>query len=86
MLSGAPNISLSFFENSFAQPNVISRLNPPNVTDDTPTILLAGHLDSTSPLALFRAPGADDDASGTAVMMHVMDILARSGWVQTTAK
>lgn len=79
-------MTVSLFKNNFNQPNVISRLSPLNATDDSPTIVLGGHLDSTSSAPWFKAPGADDDASGTAVMMHVMEILAESGWVQTRAK
>ncbi|CAG8691854.1 15567_t:CDS:2, partial [Acaulospora colombiana] len=56
------------------------------VDESRPTILLGGHLDSTSPLAYFRAPGADDDASGTAVMLHVMNILSKSGWIEKNAQ
>lgn len=84
--SRLPNVTVSLFKNNFNQPNVISRLSPLNATDDSPTIVLGGHLDSTSSAPWFKAPGADDDASGTAVMMHVMEILAESGWVQTRAK
>jgi Zn-dependent M28 family amino/carboxypeptidase len=85
-LEPLPNSTVTFFENSFNQPNVIARLAPPRSDSSTPTILLGGHLDSTSSIPLILAPGADDDASGTAVVMHVISILAKSGWVYNKAK
>lgn len=85
-LEPLPNSTVTLFENSFNQPNVITRLSPPTAKSTTPTILLGGHLDSTSPIPFMLAPGADDDASGTAVVMHVISILAKSGWVHDKAK
>jgi bacterial leucyl aminopeptidase len=80
------NSTVSLVENSFNQPNVVARLNPPKTNESTPTILLGGHLVSKSPLAYFHAPGADDDASGTAVMLLVMSILSKSGWIQKKSR
>jgi len=64
---------------------VIGRATPAKAYSNA-TILLGGHLDSTSPVASTLAPGADDDASGTAVALHVFSILASSGWISTTSK
>lgn len=80
-----PNSTVSLFEHSFDQPSVIGRATPAQAYSNS-TILLGGHLDSTSPLARTLAPGADDDASGTAVALHVFSILASSGWISTTSK
>jgi bacterial leucyl aminopeptidase len=64
---------------------VIGRATPAHAPSSA-TILLGGHLDSTSQQASTLAPGADDDASGTAVALHVFSILAASGWISTTSK
>ena len=80
-----PNATVSLFENSFDQPNVIGRTTPARASSNA-TILLGGHLDSTSQHASTLAPGADDDASGTAVALHVFSILASSGWISATSK
>ncbi|KAG8804445.1 hypothetical protein FRC17_005967, partial [Serendipita sp. 399] len=85
-MSSFTNVSATLFENTFNQPNVISRLSPPGTTTSTATILLGGHLDSTSQSPSTLAPGADDDASGTAVALHVLSILAKSGWAYSNAK
>ncbi|KAG8831712.1 hypothetical protein FRC20_008861 [Serendipita sp. 405] len=85
-MSKFTNVSATLFENNFNQPNVISRLSPPGTNTSTATVLLGGHLDSTSQSPSTLAPGADDDASGTAVALHVLSILAKSGWAYTKAK
>ncbi len=45
--------------------------------DPSCVYLLTAHLDSTSPQALSLAPGADDNASGSAGVMAAADILSR---------
>ncbi|CCA70750.1 related to aminopeptidase [Serendipita indica DSM 11827] len=85
-MSKFTNVSATLFENTFNQPNVISTLTPPGTSNTTPIILLGGHLDSTSQSPSTKAPGADDDASGTAVALHVLSILAKSGWAYTKSK
>lgn len=80
-----PNSTVSLIENYFNQPNVIGRATPVRASSNA-TILLGGHLDSTSQVGRHLAPGADDDASGTAVALHVFSILASSGWISTTSK
>lgn len=82
-MSKLPGNNVTLFENSFDQPNVIGRLTPILRNASDATIVLGGHLDSVSQMANWLAPGADDDASGTAVMLHVLSILATSGWAKT---
>ncbi|KAF9257270.1 Zn-dependent exopeptidase, partial [Marasmius fiardii PR-910] len=62
-------------ENDFDQPNVIARIEAKSGDANASIILLGAHLDSTSQNALVKAPGADDDGSGIAVMMTAVRIL-----------
>ncbi|KAL1696740.1 hypothetical protein GGG16DRAFT_99136 [Schizophyllum commune] len=70
---GSSNVQL--IENSFNQPNVIAKIPGKNSTE---SVILAAHLDSTvgSASSSSRAPGADDDASGIAVLLQTAKILA----------
>ncbi|KAJ7155358.1 hypothetical protein C8R43DRAFT_999481 [Mycena crocata] len=77
-LASMPGVNVTLFENTFDQPNVIGRLEGDGTSSQV--ILLGGHLDSTSQSATTLAPGADDDASGTAVAMHALNILANAGY------
>ncbi|KAJ7271242.1 hypothetical protein C8J57DRAFT_1321148 [Mycena rebaudengoi] len=77
-LASMPGVNVTLFENTFDQPNVIGRLEGDGSSSQV--ILLGGHLDSTSQSASTLAPGADDDASGTAVAMHALNILANAGY------
>ncbi|KAG7094538.1 hypothetical protein E1B28_005366 [Marasmius oreades] len=72
-------------ENSFDQPNVIGRIEAKSEDANAPIVLLGAHLDSTSQTPSSKAPGADDDASGVAVMMAVMRILKDSNYQGTYA-
>jgi Zn-dependent M28 family amino/carboxypeptidase len=69
---------VELFENSFDQPNVIGRI--PGDGSSKEIIVLGGHLDSTSSFPWMKAPGADDDASGVAIILSVLRILTESGW------
>ncbi|KAG7094537.1 hypothetical protein E1B28_005365 [Marasmius oreades] len=72
-------------ENSFDQPNVIGRIEAKSGDPNAPIVLLGAHLDSTSQTPSTKAPGADDDASGVAVMMAIMRILKGSNYQGTYA-
>jgi hypothetical protein len=54
---------------------VVGELKGANFPDDI--VIVCAHLDSTSPEPETLAPGADDDASGTAAVMEAARILAR---------
>jgi hypothetical protein len=54
---------------------VVGELKGTNFPDDV--VIVCAHLDSTSPEPDILAPGADDDASGTAAVMEAARILAR---------
>ncbi|CCO37207.1 bacterial leucyl aminopeptidase [Rhizoctonia solani AG-1 IB] len=72
-------------ENSFNQSNVVARIEASSSDPNAPIILLGAHLDSTSQTPLVEAPGADDDASGVAVIMAIMRILKANSYQGTYA-
>jgi len=70
----------------FDQPSVMFTL--PGVTDDNSSVILGGHLDSTTSgtvLAHTRAPGADDNASGIACLTELIRTMVKLNYrPQTT--
>ncbi|CAE7080665.1 unnamed protein product [Rhizoctonia solani] len=72
-------------ENDFNQPNVVGRIEAKSGDPNAPIVLLGAHLDSTSQIPMVKAPGADDDASGVAVMMSIMRILKANNYQGTYA-
>ncbi|KAG8775958.1 hypothetical protein FRC12_001175 [Ceratobasidium sp. 428] len=73
------------FTNSFNQPNVIGRIEAKSGSASAGIVILGAHLDSTSQTASTKAPGADDDASGVAVIMAIMRILKANNYQGTYA-
>lgn len=47
-------------ENAFNQPNVIGRIEAKSGNASAPIVILGAHLDSTSQMPAWKAPGADD--------------------------
>ncbi|KAJ1306256.1 hypothetical protein OPQ81_010960 [Rhizoctonia solani] len=74
-----------FAENGFNQPNVVGRIESKSGDPNTPIVLLGAHLDSVSQTPTVKAPGADDDASGVAVIMSIMRILKANNYQGTYA-
>ncbi|NDE14026.1 M20/M25/M40 family metallo-hydrolase [bacterium] len=60
----------------FTQRSVVSSL--PGLEENDTTVIIGSHLDSIHPANQADAPGADDNASGVAVMAEVMRVLSRS--------
>ncbi len=60
----------------FTQRSVVSSL--PGLEDNNTTIIIGSHLDSIHAGNQTDAPGADDNASGVAIMAEVMRVLARN--------
>lgn len=69
---------MRLFEHSWAQPSVIARIEGTGDNADE-LIILGGHEDSIS-LSGSRAPGADDDASGSASVLEVFRVLVGNGF------
>jgi len=65
------DIKVDFFPNTFIQPNIIARIEGTGPTNEI--VILGGHIDSISNGA--TAPGADDDASGSACVLEVFRVL-----------
>jgi len=78
-------ISIVDIPNSgFDQNNVVAILHADkdNGDGDNSIVVVGGHLDSTTggdPTDK-RAPGADDDASGSSIVLETLRLIAQSGW------
>jgi leucyl aminopeptidase len=76
-----PGASAALFaHDSWKQPSVI--LTIPGSEKPEEIVVLGGHLDSINGWgsSAARAPGADDNASGIAVLTETARVLAESGW------
>ncbi|KAK7224279.1 hypothetical protein V2G26_012282 [Clonostachys chloroleuca] len=69
-------ITVEKFEHSFDQPSIIARL--PGKSDEL--VILGAHYDSTSGNATTVSPGADDNASGSVVVLESLRVLAQAGF------
>jgi leucyl aminopeptidase len=76
-----PGASAALFaHDGWKQPSVILTIPGSELPDEI--VILGGHLDSINGWgnASARAPGADDNASGIAVLTETARLLAESGW------
>ncbi|BGP42970.1 hypothetical protein JCM10449v2_006985 [Rhodotorula kratochvilovae] len=79
------NVTFTAFPHStWAQRTLILRWTSPSVPADAPAVLISAHQDSTNRLPFLRAPGADDDGSGTTALVAVFAALLRGGWQPST--
>ncbi|QRW12939.1 Peptidase family M28 protein [Ceratobasidium sp. AG-Ba] len=53
----------------------MGRIEAKSGNASAPIVILGAHLDSTSQMPAWKAPGADDDASGLSIVMAIMRIL-----------
>jgi len=74
-----PNVEVEFFNHTWLQPSVIARIKGSGGSASE-VVILGGHEDSVYNGANGRAPGADDDASGTASVMEVFRVLAQNNF------
>jgi len=73
-------VDVSLFPHTWKQPSVIARFhgNGPNADE---IVIIGAHEDSINgPAGIRRAPGADDDGSGTSVVLEVFRVLAQNGF------
>lgn len=80
LAAGIPGASASLFAHSaWKQPSVILTIPGSETPDEI--VVLGGHLDSINGWgnSAARAPGADDNASGIAVLTEAIRVLAESG-------
>ncbi|KAG8415827.1 hypothetical protein J3459_014034 [Metarhizium acridum] len=76
LASPNPAITVTRFNHSgFNQPSVIAQL-PGNSSS---LVVVGAHLDSIGSTPTGRSPGADDDGSGTVVILEALRVLAASG-------
>lgn len=71
-----PRTSVEFFEHSWAQRSIITRIKGKSKPDEV--VILGGHIDSISFLG--NSPGADDDASGSAAVFEIFKVLNEYGF------
>lgn len=64
---------------SFNQPSIIATLPGAN----SRIVIVGAHYDSTAGSTTARAPGADDNGSGTVVVLEALRVLAQSRFVPT---
>jgi leucyl aminopeptidase len=69
-------IQVETYQHTWAQPSVIARII--GTTSPNEYVILGGHIDSTSNGA--TAPGADDDASGSATVLEIFRVLVDNGF------
>ena len=75
-----PDVVIQLFEHSFGvQPSLIVTVPGQGATAGE-TVILGGHIDSTAGAAGSPAPGADDDASGSATVLEVFRTLMKNGF------
>jgi leucyl aminopeptidase len=74
------DISVELFNHSWAQPSVIATIAGALLPDEI--VIIGGHLDSinSSNPSNGRAPGADDNASGIAVVTEALRAIVASGF------
>lgn len=81
--SGAANVTVESFKHNFLQSSIIARI--PGRSDKT--IVLGAHQDSINQKDADRvnnrAPGADDDGSGTVTILEAMRVLLTNEDVKT---
>jgi leucyl aminopeptidase len=71
------DIVVELVKHSFKQPSVVASIVGSGENKDE-IVVIGGHIDSISSGS--EAPGADDDASGTATVMEAFRILVESGY------
>ncbi|KAF7555029.1 hypothetical protein G7Z17_g2505 [Cylindrodendrum hubeiense] len=72
-----PAIEVRTFAHSFNQPSIIARI--PGSSSDL--VIAGAHYDSTAGSSSARAPGADDNGSGTINVLEALRILANAKFV-----
>jgi len=75
-IGGRNDIEVIRFTHTWLQPSVIARIHGTSASDEV--VIIGGHVDSTASGGV--APGADDDASGSATVLEIFRVLATSGF------
>jgi leucyl aminopeptidase len=73
------DVTVELFDHGYEQSSVIMTI--PGTTKKDEVVVIGGHLDSIAPGGISsNAPGADDDASGTATLSEVARVLLANGY------
>jgi len=75
------DISFDLVKHTWLQPSLVVRIEGSDPTVSAETVILGGHIDSVNNGATGVAPGADDDASGSATVFEVFRVLIAGGFV-----
>ncbi|KZV85004.1 aminopeptidase [Exidia glandulosa HHB12029] len=85
IISGRSDISAALYAHSWTQSSIIAKVA--GATNNTaPMVILGAHMDSinlSSPTS-GRAPGADDDGTGTVNSIEILRVLVEAGWKPAT--
>ncbi|TDZ47642.1 Leucine aminopeptidase 1 [Colletotrichum trifolii] len=76
IVSSNPAIAVSRFTHSFNQPSIIVKY--PGTSSNL--VIVGAHLDSTAGSTTARSPGADDNGSGTVVVLEALRVLVAAGF------
>jgi len=75
------NIEVTYFPHAgWAQPSIITRIHG-NGDNADERVIIGGHIDSIAGGATARAPGADDDASGSSGVLEAFRTLVKNNFV-----
>lgn len=84
IINNRSDITAAFFTHSWAQPSIIVKI--PGTKASSPTTIIGAHMDSinlSNPTA-GRAPGADDDGTGTVNLIEGLRVLVAAGFKPST--
>ncbi|MGH6815701.1 MAG: M20/M25/M40 family metallo-hydrolase [Hyphomicrobiaceae bacterium] len=76
--AGRDGFSVKPFPHAWPQESVIATLQGAELADEI--VVIGGHLDSINAVDPANAPGADDDASGIAVISEAIRVLIKTGF------
>jgi len=80
-LDPSANLTVTpFIHPSWPQRTLVLRWTSSSVPPSAPAVLITAHQDSTNSLPFLRAPGADDDGSGSVALVAAVAALLSGGW------
>ena len=85
IISGRSDISAALYSHSWTQSSIIAKIQGSS-NNTAPIVILGAHMDSinlNSPTS-GRAPGADDDGTGTVNLIEILRALVAADWKPKT--
>jgi len=74
------DITVEYYQHSWQQPSVIARI-PGLGPNSNEIVILGSHEDSVGTSTTARAPGSDDNASGTATVIEAFRVLVENNFI-----